>query len=354
MNEEQISKIELSIKNLKEKKSRIYFLVQDTKGNAKASISYIYKLAMTLKNEGYNSIILHEKPDYTGVSTWMDEKYMSELPHKSIEGQNLEVSPEDFIIVPELYGFVMSQLTKLPCGKIVLSQAYDHVLETLQPGVTWSQLGFLKCITTSEFQKEHLESIMKGVSFDVLPPVISNLFEKQTFPAKPIISIHSREQRDAINVIKTFYIKFPQYRWITFRDMRNLSEKDFANALKDSFLSVWIDETSGYGTFPLESMKSGIPVMGIVPNLLPHWMNEQNGLWLNNKNQLPDYIADFLQNWLEDNIKPTLTEEMQKTVENLPTEENFKTLAISLFDKYITTRTTSFEEQLNKLKTSEE
>lgn len=195
MNEEQISKIELSIKNLKEKKSRIYFLVQDTKGNPKASISYIYKLTMTLKNEGYNSIILHEKPDYTGVSTWMDEKYMSELPHKSIEGQNLEVSPEDFIIVPELYGFVMSQLTKLPCGKIVLSQAYDHVLETLQPGVTWSQLGFLKCITTSEFQKEHLESIMKGVSFDVLPPVISNLFEKQTFPAKPIISIHSREQR---------------------------------------------------------------------------------------------------------------------------------------------------------------
>jgi hypothetical protein len=354
MNEEQISKIELSIKNLKEKKSRIYFLVQDTKGNAKASISYIYKLAMTLKNEGYNSIILHEKPDYTGVSTWMDEKYMTELPHKSIEGQNLEISPEDFIIVPELYGFVMSQLTKLPCGKIVLSQAYDHVLETLQPGMTWSQLGFHKCITTSEFQKEHLESLMRGVSFDILPPVISEVFEKQTNPAKPIISIHSREQRDAINVIKAFYIKFPQYRWITFRDMRNLSEKDFANALKDSFLSVWIDETSGYGTFPLESMKSGIPVMGIVPNLLPHWMNEQNGLWLNNKNQLPDYIADFLQNWLEDNIKPTLTEEMEKTVENLPTEENFKTIAISLFDKYISTRTTSFEEQLTKLKTSEE
>ncbi len=94
--------------------------------------------------------------------------------------------------------------------------------------------------------------------------------------------------------------------------------------------------------------------MGIVPNLLPHWMNEQNGLWLNNKNQLPDYIADFLQNWLEDNIKPTLTEEMEKTVENLPTEENFKTIAISLFDKYISTRTTSFEEQLTKLKTSEE
>ena len=31
-------KVEQSIKNLKEKTARIYFFVQDTKGNAKASI----------------------------------------------------------------------------------------------------------------------------------------------------------------------------------------------------------------------------------------------------------------------------------------------------------------------------
>ena len=354
MNEDQIPKIELSIKNLREKNSRIYFLVQDTKGNAKASISYIYKLALTLKKAGYNAIILHEKPDYSGVSGWLGDIYMTELPHKSIEGQNLEISPEDFVVIPELYGFVMSQLTKLPCGKIVLCQAYDHVLETLQPGMTWPQLGFHKCITTSEFQKEYLESLMRGMSFDILTPSISESFEKQEIPAKPIIAIHSREQRDAVNVIKAFYIKFPQYRWITFRDMRSLPEKDFANALKDAFLSVWIDETSAYGTYPLESMKVGVPVMGLVPNLLPHWMNEQNGMWLNNKNQFPDFIADFLQNWLEDNINTTLTEEMNKTVESLPTNEYFEKTAIELFDKYITSRANSFEEQLNKLQTTEE
>ena len=64
----QVEKIEQSIQNLKNKTSKIYFLVQDTKGNAKASISYIYKLALTLKNAGFNTIILHEKPDYYGVS----------------------------------------------------------------------------------------------------------------------------------------------------------------------------------------------------------------------------------------------------------------------------------------------
>jgi hypothetical protein len=353
MNTEQISKIKTSIDNLKEKKSRIYFLVQDTKGNAKASMAYIYRLALTLKNNGYNAIILHEKVDYTGVSTWLGEEYMENLPHKPIEGENLEVSPEDLIVIPELFGFVMSQLTKMPCGKIVLCQAYDHILETLQPGATWTQLGFLKCITTSDYQKDFVEGLMRNMSFDILPPYISDSFEKQILPPNPIIAIHSREQRESINIIKSFYIKFPQYRWVTFRDMRGLSEQEFASVLKDSFLSVWIDETSSYGTFPLESMKVGVPVIGLTPNLVPTWMNENNGVWVNNKIQILDFIADFLQNWLEDNVKQDLYIEMLKTVENLPSKTNFETKTVELFSGYINTRATSFEEQLSKLETTE-
>jgi hypothetical protein len=350
MNQEQITKLELSIENMKNKKSRIYLIAQDTKGNAKASIAYIYRLALSLLNAGYNPIILHETPDYTGVSEWLGEEYMT-IPHKSIEGQNLEVSPEDLIVIPELYGFVMSQVNNLPCGKIVLCQSYDYMLETLQPGQSWSDLGFLKCITTSNKQKEQIESVMRNVSFDILTPYISDNFKPQKFPAKPIITVHSRDQRDTVNLIKSFYIKFPQYRWITFRDMRNLSEKEFANGLDESCLSVWIDESSAYGTFPLESMKSGIPVLGLVPNLIPEWMSEDNGLWVNNKIQLVDFIADYLQNWLEDNVNENLFIEMRKTVESLPTKEFFEEESVKLFDKYLTSRQESFTEQLSKLQT---
>ena len=87
MDLEKIKKIEGSVTNLKEKTARIYFLVQDTKGNPKASIKYIYDMAITLKNSGYNPIIIHETTDYEGVSSWLDKKYM-ELPHQSIDGQN--------------------------------------------------------------------------------------------------------------------------------------------------------------------------------------------------------------------------------------------------------------------------
>ena len=351
MNTEQITKLENSINNMKQKLSRIYFIVQDTKGNAKASVRYIYQMAMELKNEGFNPIILHEKPDYYGVSEWLGEEYMNELQHKPIEGTNLDVSPEDIIIIPEIYAFVMDQITNLPCGKIVLCQSYDYIFETLQPGQTWPLLGFLKCLTTSENQKEYIKNVVRNVSVDVIEPTISNSFTKQELPPKTIVSIHTRDHRDTTNLIKTFYAKFPQYRWITFRDLRGLSEKEFSEAMKDSFVSVWVDQISGWGTFPLESIKMGIPVIGLVPNLVPNWMNEDNGVWINNKNMLPDVIADFIQNWLEDNINPELYTNMEKTSESLSTNENFKTEVVKFFNEVINTRLDNFVSQLDKLET---
>ena len=344
--DQKVEKLEKSIENLKNKSSRIYLFVQDTKGNPKAGVRYIYQLGFALKKSGFNPIILHEKPDYTGVSEWLGEEYM-ELPHKSIEGQNLEISPEDLIIIPEIYGFVMEQIKDLPCGKVVLCQAYDHMLETLQPGYGWANYGFLKCITTSEFQKEYISTVMRNVSIDVLTPMISESFETNKYPPKPFVAVHSRDPRKTINFIKTFYLKFPQYRWVTFRDMRGLSESDFANFLKECFLSVWIDEISSFGTFPLESMNCGVPVMGIVPDLQPEWMKEDNGLWVNDKVSLPDFIADFIQNWLEDNIKPELYEKGLETSQKFTNKEKFENNVVSLFEKYINTRIESLEQQIS-------
>jgi hypothetical protein len=353
MSQENTSKLEKAIENMKNKTNRIYLLVQDTKGNAKGSVRHIYKMAMSLKKGGYNPIILHEKPDYHGVSDWLDEEYMENLQHAAIEGTNLEVSPEDLIIIPELYGFIMEQIKNLPCGKVVLCQSYDYIFDTLNPGDTWSQFGFYKCITTSERQKEWVNKVMKNISVDVIEPVISDVFVKPELPPKTIINIHTRDHRDTTNLIKAFYSRFPQYRWFTFRDLRGLSEKEFADRMKDSFVSVWIDNTSGYGTFPLESMKMGIPVIGVVPNMVPEWMNENNGIWINNQNMIVDVIADYIQNWLEDNINPTLNDEIQKTVDGLQSNENFDNMVNETFGDMINTRLASFEEQLNKLETTE-
>jgi hypothetical protein len=338
-------KIKKSIENIEQKTSKIYFFVQDTKGNAKASIEYIYNMASTLRDNGYSVIMLHEKNDYVKPQVWLGDKFDG-LTYQSVEGTNLEVAPEDIMVIPEIFGFVMEQIKNLPCGKIVIAQAYDHILETLTPGASWGQLGFFKCITTSETQREQIEKIMKKVSFSVIPPVISDTFQKQTLPPKPIIVVHSREQRDGINLIKQFYLKYPQYRFFTFRDLRGLSQEEFSRALQDSFLGVWIDPTSGFGTFPLECMKSGVIPMGRVPNLKPDWMKDKNGVWLDNSNIMVDVIADIIQTWLEDNLVQDIYKEGQETAAEYSNQEKFNTQVLELFSDFITKRKSAFEAQL--------
>jgi hypothetical protein len=83
-------------------------------------------------------------------------------------------------------------------------------------------------------------------------------------------------------------------------------------------------------------------------------MNEENGFWVNNKTQIVDFIADILQNWLEDSLDDKLFESMSETVKSLPTKEEFYNNSVKLFDEYITTRLSSFENQLSKLQTIEE
>jgi len=353
MNEETILKVEQSVKNLTDKSHRIYFLVQDTKGNAKAGVRMIYDIALTLKNQGFNTIIMHEKNDYKGVSSWMGDDYM-EIPHVSIEAQELKVSPEDFIIIPEIYGHVMEQVSKLSCAKVVLCQAYDHMLETLQPGTSWNSHGFMKCITTNEKQKEYISSIMGNVSFDLIEPYINDNFTSKELPSKPIVSIHTREQRDTMKIIKSFYLKYPQYRWITFRDMRGLSQKEFGEYLRDSFVSVWVDDASGFGTFPLESMISKTPVIGKVPNMKPEWMTDENGVWTYEFNNIHDILAEFIQNWLEDNINTELYEKGIETASKYTNKSKFEETVVKLFDDYTKQRLEAFESQLDKIKVEEE
>jgi glycosyltransferase involved in cell wall biosynthesis len=192
---------------------------------------------------------------------------------------------------------------------------------------------------------------MKSTPIDIIEPYISEKFVKQSIPPKPIIAIHAREQRDSMNIIKSFYLKYPQFRWFAFRDMRGLTEEQFAETFQECFLSVWIDPISSFGTFPLESMKSGVPVIGKIPNMVPSWMNENNGIWVQEQNRIVDFIADFIQNWLEDNISETLYQSMEETSSKFSSKENFQNSVIENFENYYRIRIEMLEEQLNKLQT---
>lgn len=349
MNKEIVEKIEESISLLNERKNKLYFLVQDTKGNANASLRHIYQIAYALKDFGFNVIMIHEKEDYVGVGSWLDKKYET-IPHKAIDGQDLEVKPEDYVIIPELYSHVMEQIQEVTCGKIVMLQAHDYCLETLNPGTNWAMYGFLKVLSTSETLSNEVKTYMKYAAYNVLSPLIpKEYFYESTLPKKPIITILSREQRTTMKIIKKFYLKYPQFKWVGFREMRNLSQEEFGNNLRDSMLSVWVDDISSFGTFPIESMACKTPVVGKVPTLIPEWMNEENGIWVMDETKIVDYIADFVQAFIEDTIPEKMFEAMNKTVNEYTDESKFINQTVELFEKLRLQRLDLFNKELIKI-----
>jgi hypothetical protein len=70
-------------------------------------------------------------------------------------------------------------------------------------------------------------------------------------------------------------------------------------------------------------MLSKTPVIGKVPNMKPDWMTDSNGVWTYELNNIHDILAEFIQNWLEDNISHDLYTNGLETAKNFNNKEDF-------------------------------
>ena len=364
--EEQKKQVEAVLEKLNNKDFSLYFFTLDTKGNPTAGIANIYEHVKLLNELGLNAKILHEKNDYKlraneegqGIAEWLGEEYAS-LPHVSIEGQELNVSPADFIIIPEIFANIMDQVKAFPCKKIVLSQSYDYLLELLPIGKRWNtDYGFNDVITTSVKQAQYLANLFPSININIVPVSIPTYFKPSEKPKVPVVAIHTRNQADASKIAKSFYLQFPMYKWVTFKELRGLPREKFAEELSKSCLAVWVDDQAGFGTFPLEAMETETVVIGKIPNLIPEWMEgkteegetfiKNNGVWTNTTVNISELIASYLKVWLEDAVPTELTENI-KANKGQYTSEKQKEAVSTVYSQLINNRVNELTNTLTKL-----
>lgn len=366
---EQLENIKNSIEKIKSKDFGIYFFTIDTKGNPVAGVATIYEHVKTLRDLGYNAQILHDKNDYKiredengmGIAEWLGEEYAS-LPHVSIESQKLQVGPSDFVVIPEAFASIIKQTVNFPCKRIVFLQSYEYIFEMLEIGEGWEQYGIKDVITTNESLSEYVKSIFRGVSTQIIPVGIADYFTNSDKPKIPTIAMSARDKRELLKIVKIFYQKYPHYRFVTFRDMSGLPRQEFAKELGTSFLSVWVDELSSFGTFPIESMKCGTPVIGKIPRMVPEWMGtidqngtlnlNDNGIWTANLNSIPDIIATMVGLYLEDALPENITEGMKEYETKYTTEEFVKTLT-DVYERTFANRIVELETTYTQLSEKE-
>lgn len=351
-NEESVNKLFEALGRLEGKTNTVYFLTYDTKNNPRASVKYIYDLALTLNKNGTKAKLLVEDESYTGVQNWLGDDY-SEIEIIPIKGRNVELNIDDILVVPEYYSNVLEQLSNMKCVKVMLVQQKDYIFDTLAIGSKWSDFGFDKVITTSEASKKYILDLFPESLVYLIPPIIGDNFKPLNRMSKPYIAISCRDRNIHKRLISEFYLKFPQLRWITFRDMVQMTYLDFSETLRECFVSVWVDNESTFGTFPLESMKCGVPVIGKIPDTEPDWLDE-NGMWTYDINKIVEILGTYTLSWLEG---ADLTDEVKQKMKDtlLPYDQLITENAIvSIFNSLTNKRIELLQKTLDKLKEEEE
>lgn len=367
---EQLDRIKNGIEKINNKDFGIYFFTIDTKGNPTAGVATIYEHVKQLRELGYNAQILHDKNDYKlredeegmGIAEWLGEEYAN-IPHVSIESQQLQVGPSDFVIIPEAFASIIKQTANFPCKRIVFLQSYEYIFEMLEIGEGWEQFGIRDVITTNKNLSDYANSVFRGIRTDEVPVGIPSYFKNSDKPKVPTVAMVARDKRELLKIVKVFYQKYPHYRFVTFRDMAGLPRETFAKELGQSFLGVWVDELSSFGTFPLECMKSNTPVIGKIPRMVPEWMGtvdqngnlnlNDNGIWTPNMNAIPDIIATMVGLYLEDALPQNIMDGMTEW-ENKYTEEESNKVLTEVYDGIFKRRIVELETTYNQLQEKEQ
>ena len=366
-----LERIDEAISKLEINDFCFYFFVVDCKNVPNGSIQYIYQLAKTLNDKNYKVKMLYqleneydneeleelkrkEKPIddrrvFTGVGEWLGEEYM-QLEHLNISKQEWTVSPSDFLFIPEVFSSLMKQTYqyKAPCKRIVLLHNYDYITEFIPFSDEWGTYGIHDVIANTKAQGDLISSVFPYVNVKILNPYISNIFRKPIKPKKLIVNIISKKTEDVNKIMKQFYWKYPMYKFISFRDLRGYPKETFAEFLQESAITVWIDNETPFGDSAIEAIKTGNIVIGKVPEHIPEWMGDENGLfnngvWTYDLNTIPDILSRVLGSWMQDRIPETLCENMDN-VDNLYTFEGYQNNVNEIINGYINDRINELKE----------
>ena len=334
-----IERIEETIANLKENNFNIYFFVVDSRNVPNSSLAYIYELAKTLQDKNYNVTMLYQlQGEYTadelykkkkkgkqidqskvfiGVGDWLGEEY-AKIPHMNISHEQWKVSPADILFIPEAFSSLMFQTYqhKAPCRRIVLLQNFSYVTDFIPYGIEWKNYGIYDVLATTKKQEELIKSVFPYVRSKVLPPVVPSVFRKPIEPKKLLVNIITSDQRIANRIIKTFYWKYPIYKFVSFVDLRNYSRDEFSEKLREGAITVWVDNDTQFGHSAVEAIACDNVLIGKVPDMIPEWMTNEDGalndcgVWTYDVNLIPELLANVIGAWMQDNIPEQLTSSM--------------------------------------------
>lgn len=361
-----IERINNVIDDLDKNNYTLYFFVIDTMNIPNGCMSYVYHMAYELMGEGYNVTMLYQLPNeyteeeleelnrkeqpydesrvFNGVTGWLGSQY-SELPHLNMATQEFKVSPADFLFIPEVFSSLMFETYKhnIPCKRYVILHNYNYVTEFIPLGIQWSNYGIYDVISVTENESNLIKSVFPYVRTKVINPCIDDCFRQPIKPKKLVVNIISKDQNDINRIIKPFYWKYPMYKFISFRDIRNFPQEEYADLLKEGAITIWLDTETSFGSSALEAMRCGNIIIAKYPSKTVEWMVDEKGelldncIWFDDIDSVHPVIASAIGSWMRNEVPESIIKAMEET-NKLYTTEKWKKDVKDTFETIIAER----------------
>jgi hypothetical protein len=137
--------------------------------------------------------------------------------------------------------------------------------------------------------------------------------------------------------------------------LRGLPNETFAEALRESALTIWVDADTNFGYTPLEAMKSGSIVIGKIPDDMPEWMFDENGditnggLWFDSINDVYPIIASVVRTWINDLVPSEIYDEMRKIADLYTPDKQKDAIKEVYVNGFFEKRKSDFMDAITKL-----
>lgn len=332
----RVEKLNEILNDIRNNNFNVYLYVPSIPENVYSmAVEEIYNICFFLRKNNINAFLItgedEKEPEYKIPSYLSDE--LKNVPHLSPKKDNINVSPTDVLIVPEFFVNVMHQISdaKIQCEKIVLCQSQTYMLDSLPPNHTWAAWGFNTVLTTSQELKDFIQRNSRvSYNIETYKIGIPDYFKPNKIK-KPIIMYFSRTDSDIKKVSKMFFMKYPELSWVLFERMQGaeafISRKELADKMGEIPFLLWLDRDSGFGTLPLEAMKSGAVVIGLVSDLQkPYMKADDTAIWSDSLEVIAEQLGVVVKEWMVDNVPEIVYENMQKISSEYTVENHEKTL----------------------------
>lgn len=364
--EEKVTNV---IGSLNKNDFKLMFFVVDSQNVPNSSLTYTYQLAQTLSEMDYNVEMLYQIDNeltdseweqivkdgtqdipenklrhFCGVKSWMGEKY-ARLTHTNITSGTLQIGPQDFLFIPDAFASLMKETKRqyIPCKRYVILQNFNYVTDFIPVGDSWGSYGISDVICTTQRQADLIKSVFDYVRPTVLPPYISKEFRKSNEPKKLVVNVVCKVPEMSNRIVKPFYWKYPIYGFVSFREIGNLPKKEFAKALQEAPITVWLNDDTQFGYSALEAIRCSSIVIGLQPKEDLEWTNVENGAILTyDINNIPEILCNVIGSWMRDGIPTEITEGMEK-INKMYTFEAYKTNVSNLINQIKSDRIAELE-----------